>query len=287
MYKLWNALARGVFFVLRPTQVYEDINTLTYDPALEPVYGEEPDENNTGMQLGGHELSQDALDLLATLTAENIDLWNITLVDNKGTATISTQTGKYLSRATGSSNLRQSDTPVYWVIQKDASTGYYTIKNYNKDARYLSYNGTGFKAYTAASKERYIQFMLIPAEEIDKMISEGEDYVVSETTLTSGKYAIVAMAGYHQFLLQNTMQSENVYGATAVTVDDGILTAPYWSQKNTNFAEEIYKKLGIDITSGTLSTSIANILKTALFFDADGIDGYPYEYDLLATPATT
>ena len=282
--KLWNALARGIFFILRPSEAYEDINKLAYDTSCEPVYGAEPPEESPD-KLGIHGLNQEALDMLATLTAENVDFWNITLLDSNGTATLATQTGKYLSRVPGASNLRQSDTPVNWVITKDETTGYYTITNENEDVRYLSYNGTGFKAYAEASDTRYIQFMLIPAEEIGKEVDENTDAPVYE--LKTGKYAIVAMAGYQQYVLENTMQSENVYGATEVTVDDGILTPPYWTQKNTNFAEEVYKKLGIDITSGTKSTSIANILKTALFFDADGVEGYPYSYDLLATPAAT
>lgn len=63
------------------------------------------------------------------------------------------------------------------------------------------------------------------------------------------------------------------------------LTAQNWTQLNTMFAQEVYAAIGIDISTATQNFTVADLLKTELFFDADNVQGKPYHYDILATPA--
>lgn len=46
-----------------------------------------------------------------------------------------------------------------------ANDGYFIFRNTNADMRYLACNGTGFKAYPAATDVRIIKLLLIPVTE--------------------------------------------------------------------------------------------------------------------------
>ena len=71
------------------------------------------------------------------------------------------------------------ETAEKWLIAKDEATGTYTLQNTNTDSRYLSYNGTGFKAYAAANDARVIELLIVPAIENDNS-NECENCVDSE-----------------------------------------------------------------------------------------------------------
>ena len=81
---LWKALTEDVFFVLRPTQAYDDINTLTYEKANEPTYGDEPAERKEGLQIGpdySTELSEEYVFNLAGLNAAGWKNYNTAFIE--------------------------------------------------------------------------------------------------------------------------------------------------------------------------------------------------------------
>ena len=97
---------------------------------------------------------------VSTTYDNDLGLWHMELQDDQGNVILTTPDGKYLSRTKGSSNVGITTTQTVWNLSQDEE-GYYTLKNTNGDSRYLSYQGTGFKAYAAASDSRFIQFKLI------------------------------------------------------------------------------------------------------------------------------
>ena len=88
--------------------------------------------------------------------------WTITN-DGEGNVTLMSPEGVYLIREEGKANIKVGETAEKWLAAKDETSGTYTLQNTNTDSRYLSYNGTGFKAYAAAREDRVIELVLIPA----------------------------------------------------------------------------------------------------------------------------
>ena len=140
---------------------------------------------------------------------ENAPEWTIDVLDQYGTVTLTSAEGKYLWRDGGKANLYISGSQKdQWKLAVDAE-GYYTLLNTNTDSRYLAYNGSGFKAYDAASDSRFIQFMLIPT--------------MDTVEIATGDYAVVAVAGDKYYAMGATAES-GVVEAAEVTVEDGVVT---------------------------------------------------------------
>ena len=198
--KLWNALAMEVFFLLRPTEVYEDINTLNYDTSKEPVYGEEPD----GEDAGKAETAYVQIDSLAdvtdgkyiivvevdgkyyamsnttpddckfnpieviiedgVVTTEDVDFWDLVVTstdDSKAVVTLGTDLG-YLVRTENSSNIQYGKEAMDWTITYDETNSCFCLENVNGDTRYLMHSGSnsGFKAYKAETEDRIGKILL-------------------------------------------------------------------------------------------------------------------------------
>ena len=105
-------------------------------------------------------------------------VWTITN-DGEGTVTLMSSEGTYLIREDGKSNILIGEVAEKWLVAKDETTGTYTLQHTNSDARYLAYNGTGFKAYAAANDARVIELLIIPVIENDNS-NECENCVDSE-----------------------------------------------------------------------------------------------------------
>lgn len=114
---------------------------------------------------GGVAAAQEVTAENGQLTTEGVDYWNVNMVYGNSMAVVTTADGQKLMRADGSPNLVLGNTSHKWYVTLDAETGLYTLVNTNSDSRYLSYNGTGFKAYAAATDVRIIKLLLIPVTE--------------------------------------------------------------------------------------------------------------------------
>ena len=149
----------------------------------------------------------------------DLGLWHMDVQDDQGNVILTAPDGKYLSRTKSSSNVGITTTQTVWNLAQD-DDGYYTFKNTNGDSRYLSYQGTGFKAYAAASSSRFIQFKLIPD---------------TQPLTDNGSYALVAVANGSYYVMGNSI-SGGVGEATQVTVRDGFLVdnnVPSWKLTHT------------------------------------------------------
>ena len=199
---------------------------------------------------------------VSTTYDNDLGLWHMEVLDDAGTVTLTTPEGKYLSRSKSSSNVSVSNTKTNWSIAKDAE-GYYTLTNTNGDSRYLSYNGTGFKSYAAASSSRFIQFKMIPH---------------AEAATHDGKYLLVAVAGDQYYVVGNSI-SGGVGAATQVTVANGTVVendAPYWNLTHAEDAGMVTlttpdgKYLG-----RTASSSNVGLKENATQWKLEqGVDGY-------------
>ena len=71
--RIWNAFMPDVslFFVLRPSQVLENLNVTSFDPAKEPVYGEEPVVTRP-TELGTTTLPAASIKMLQTLSYKDL-----------------------------------------------------------------------------------------------------------------------------------------------------------------------------------------------------------------------
>lgn len=117
--KLWNALAKDVFFLLRPSQAYADINTLAYDKADEPSYGEEPKDEGEGPQLGDNDLSADKLAALAGLAADGWTQKNTNFAEEVYAAI-----GLDITAATQSTSIASILKGILFFDDEDPSAGY-------------------------------------------------------------------------------------------------------------------------------------------------------------------
>ena len=173
--------------------------------------------------------AEDGVVKAAEVTVENGEVtnfdtnkWNINVLDDYGTVTLTDAEGKYLMRADSSSNLDIGSGETKWQLAADGN-GCYTLANINTDVRFLSYNGEGFKAYTAASEERFIDIMLLPVKE--------------KPVLTSGTYMMVGITKDGQKAMGTTVtsgvvnahnlvtQNGNLYPCWTVVIDeDGLAT---------------------------------------------------------------
>ena len=113
---------------------------------------------------GGVAAAQEVTVENGQLTTEGVDYWNVNMVYGNSMAVVTTADGQKLMRADGSPNLVLGNTSHKWLVTLDAETGLYTLVNTNSDSRYLSYNGSGFKAYAAATDVRIVNLLLIPVE---------------------------------------------------------------------------------------------------------------------------
>ena len=96
------------------------------------------------------------------VVTDSATAWTITN-DGEGDVTLMSPEGVYLMRENKSSNILVGATAEKWLVAKNETTGTYTLQNTNTDKRYLSYNGTGFKAYVEANAVRVIELLIIPA----------------------------------------------------------------------------------------------------------------------------
>ena len=139
-----------------------------------------------------------------TVAENDAPYWNLTHAEDAGMVTLTTPDGKYLGRTASSSNVGLKENATQWKLEQGVD-GYYTLLNENGDSRYLSYQGTGFKAYAAASATRFIKFMLIPVM----------------PSVTTGDYRMVAKTNKGYFAVGNTAQS-GVVEANAAVFEKGI-----------------------------------------------------------------
>jgi hypothetical protein len=112
------------------------------------------------------------------------------------------------------------------IVHKDQATGLYTLRNTSEDTRFLSYNGTGFKAYAAASDSRFIQFMLVPMTQPEpEHEPEPEPEPKPEEKLETGAYVLVAVAGDKYYAMDNLAADAYSMKAVQVTVENGAITS--------------------------------------------------------------
>ena len=161
---------------------------------------------------GGLAEAIDATGAEGQIVTDNAPEWNITVLDQYGTVSLTTAEGEHLWRDEGKANLYINDNDEQkdnWKLAVDAE-GYYTLSNADTtDSRYLAYNGSGFKAYAAASDSRFIQLMLIPT--------------MPTVDVAAGEYAVVAVAGDKYYAMGSTAEG-GVVEAVEVTVEDGMVT---------------------------------------------------------------
>ena len=197
---------------------------------------------------------------VSTTEENNIGLWNVQVQDDQGSVVLTTPEGTYLSRTKSSSNVGITTTKTTWKLAQDES-GYYTIQNTNGDSRYLSYQGSGFKAYAAASSSRFIQFKLIPN------IRPMED---------DGDYVLVAVADGTYHAVGNAI-SGGVAEAAQVTVTDGYLennTVPVWHVTHTEGAVTLTTPEG-KYLGRTASSSNVGLKDSKTYWKLEqGADGY-------------
>ena len=151
--------------------------------------------------------------------------WTITN-DGEGNVTLMSPEGVYLIREEGKANIKVGETAEKWLIAKDEATGTYTLQNTNTDNRYLSYNGTGFKAYTSATDKRVIELLIIPA---------NEDAPQPECLLPDGQYNIIVKYTNDNYYAMTDKYAGNAYlEAELTTLSDGIITgnATAWTLTN-------------------------------------------------------
>ena len=300
--KLWNALAMEVFFLLRPTEVYEDINTLNYDTSKEPVYGEEPADPNSDPEVETAYKQINSMDDVTdgkyivvievngkyyamsgttpdnckftpievtidggVVTTEDVDFWNLVVTssdDSKAVATLETDLG-YLVRTESSSNIQYGAAPLDWTITYDETNSCFRLENVNGDTRYLMYSG-GNSGFKAYKAET--------DDRIGKVLLFKE-------TVVADKYAIVVdYNGTYKGMSNEEAGSKiNSYVAdvqdgkivtedpdmwNVITVDNGVILAYTGGVNPVYLAQELAGKTNLALTG--------NIEKAIVFTVSDG-----------------
>ena len=156
--------------------------------------------------------------------------------DGTGNVTLMSPEGVYLIREEGKANIKVGETAEKWLVAKDEVNGTYTLRNTNTDSRYLSYNGTGFKAYAEAREDRVIELLILPANEAAPDEGDPDEGAPEDSVIPNGQYYVITKYTDGKcYAMTSTFDITNgCMTVTEVSVSDGVVTgeATAWTITN-------------------------------------------------------
>lgn len=146
--------------------------------------------------------------------------------DGTGNVTLMSPEGVYLIREEGKSNIKVGETAEKWLVAKDEVNGTYTLRNTNTDSRYLSYNGTGFKAYAEAREDRVIELLILPANEAAPDEGDPDEGASEYSVIPNGQYYVIAQyTDGKYYAMTGIFDAPNgCMAVTEVAVSDAVVT---------------------------------------------------------------